>query len=200
MEDLSTFLVTLTWLFLIPLLKEELLEEKEERYMLPVSSNYKLQVYIIFHSFIDSTFEKNDASDNGCSMYLNSGTTQLTNVTFDVEPNPSPIYISGGNFTATDITIANSETTNSVINKAVLGGGIHASNLESFVIQTSTFTYLNYAKYGGAIYAVMTSTVKDDTIPDSSTHRIIGSTFTNNKAYSGGAVYVSEVDHFYLQN
>lgn len=48
-------------------------------------------------------------------------------------PNPSAIYLVGGTFRANSVTIANSQTTNTLIKENVNGGGIFASNMDSFI-------------------------------------------------------------------
>ena len=80
-----------------------------------------------------SSFTSSSALKDGSVLYLSSGKTTISNTVLTVTPNPSAIYLVGGTFKGTSVTIANSQTTNTVIQENVNGGGIFASNMDSFI-------------------------------------------------------------------
>jgi hypothetical protein len=108
----------------------------------------------------DCKFSGNIAEANGCDLFLSTGTTTVTDSTFTIRPEPSSIYISQGNFTGTGIAVTNSETSNTEIQENVYGGGVYGSNVKKFVLQTSTFTDINFANIGGAVYLTQTESYK----------------------------------------
>jgi hypothetical protein len=108
----------------------------------------------------DCKFSNNIAETNGWDLYLSTGTTQITDSTFTINPQPSSIYISQGNFTGTGITITNVETGNTKTPVNVYGGGIYGSNINKFVLQASTFTDIDFSYIGGAVYLTQTESYK----------------------------------------
>jgi predicted outer membrane repeat protein len=143
----------------------------------------------------DSTFTSHTALRDGSDLYLSSGVTTLTGTNFTIKPNPSSIYVSSGKFTATNINVGNSDTTNTEITEELSGGSIHASNTESFSVSSSTFSNINFAKLGGAIYITYLASLKDGSIPATASFSIASTTFTSNAATKGGAIYVDNVDY-----
>ena len=99
-------------------------------------------------------------------------------------------------FTGSKVTMTNSNTSNT-LKTATKGGGIYSKNSGSFTLSSSTFTSINYAEYGGAVYLDSDSKTK---IPSSASHTLTNVTFTSNSAYQGGALYINEVDYVSIGN
>jgi predicted outer membrane repeat protein len=143
----------------------------------------------------DSTFTTHTAKRDGSDLYLSSGTTTLSGSNFTIKLNPSSIYVSSGNFTVSNIKVDNSDSSNTEILSGITGGFIYAANTDAFSIAASTFTDINFAERGGAIYISYLASLKGGSIPATPTFSISSSTFTNNVAIKGGAIYVDNVDH-----
>jgi predicted outer membrane repeat protein len=143
----------------------------------------------------DSTFTSHTAIRYGSDLYLGSGITTITGSNFTITPNPSSIYVSGGKFTASNINVINSDTSNTAIASGIAGGAIYATNTDVFSIISSTFSNINFAELGGAIYMIYLASLKGDSVPDTARFSIASTTFTNNVAVKGGAIYVENVDY-----
>lgn len=144
---------------------------------------------------LDSTFADHTAKRDGADLYLSSGSTTISNCNFTALPNPSSILVSSGNFTASNLKMENSQTSNTVINEGYLGGAIYAENTESFSLTDSEFSNFNYAEQGGAIFLSFLSALKGSAIPSMPTFVVSSCTFTSNSAVKGGAIYVDNVDY-----
>ena len=92
--------------------------------------------------------------------------------------------------------MANSDTSNTS-KTSTYGAGIYSKNSESFSLSDSTFSLMNFAEYGGAIY--LESDTKTS-IPTTASHSISNTTFSGNIAYQGGAIYVKEIDYLSISN
>jgi predicted outer membrane repeat protein len=146
-------------------------------------------------SITNSNFTSHTAERYGSDIFADSGSTTITGLNFTIIPNPSSIYINGGNFTASDIRVINSETSNTVTTLGVNGGAIYATNTDDFSVTASIFSNINFAELGGAIYMTYLASSKADSIPDTASFSIASTTFTNNVAIKGGAIYVDNVDY-----
>ena len=147
-------------------------------------------------SIASSTFQSGVAITDGSEIYSNSGTLSLDTCTFTLTPSKSAISLLSTSFTGNKITMTNSNTSNTS-KTATKGGGIYSKNSGSFTLSSSTFTSINYAEYGGAVY--LDSDTKT-AIPSSASHTLKNVTFTSNSAYQGGALYINNVDYVSIGN
>mmetsp|Transcript_42050 Transcript_42050/g.48770 ORF Transcript_42050/g.48770 Transcript_42050/m.48770 type:complete len:187 (-) Transcript_42050:1656-2216(-) len=140
------------------------------------------------------TFTDNSSTNDGSDLYLSSGITQITTTTLTLTPNPTSIYLVGGTFTATSVSMTNSQTssTSKIVN--YFGSAIYASNMDSFSITNANFTSLNYGGYGGAVYLTDSSTTRT-AYASSPVYSITSCIFTSNSAYYGGAIYLDYVTY-----
>lgn len=127
-------------------------------------------------------------------MCLNAGTSVIRNSTFSLTPNPSSIYLVGGNFTGDEIRMFNTITANVSMNMNYYGSGISAMNMNYFRLNNSSFKQLNYGGFGGVIYLTVTAATRIPT-PSLPVYVIDSCSFESNSAHFGGAVYLDDVDY-----
>ena len=99
-------------------------------------------------------------------------------------------------FVGDKLTMKNLNTSNTA-KTTTNGGGIYTKKSDSFRLQSSTFTSINYAEYGGAVYI---DSERKSSTPTTATHSFVNVTFTGNNAYCGGALYINEVNFVTISN
>ena len=151
-------------------------------------------------SITNWNFVGNVAYDSGSVLFLVSGTISFDFSNVTTTPKYNAINIVGGNFTSTKAKYSIGVAFNIEIDNQILGGAIYVSNPESFSVTENTFTDLDYAYQGGAIYMTMSSTARSSGIPNSPVCIIQSSSFISNTAKFGGAVYVSGVNYVQISN
>lgn len=144
----------------------------------------------------NSNFTQGIARSGGSEIYSSSGTLTISGCKFTLTPTKVAVYLLSTSFSGSTITMTNSETSNTS-KTATYGGGLYSKNSGNFALKDSTFTSINYAEFGGAVY------LESDTqssIPTTASHSITNVTFSSNSAYHGGALYVKEIDYLSISN
>ena len=158
------------------------------------ASSFKT-LYIINCNFVD-----NMAYNGGSAIFISSGTVRFESSSIIATPNYNAVYIVGGSYSSNDIQYSTGTELYLDNEDQILGAAIYSSNPESFSITNNTFTQLEYAYQGGAVYLTMTSAERATGIPTSPVCVIDTCTFTSNKATFGGALYVSGVNYVKVTN
>ena len=145
------------------------------------------------------SFSESDWDDSGCDLYLNSGKTiKIIRATFEIDQNPS-IYVYGGDFNAEGISMTNSEPSSGFKDSQMYGAGIYAANMDSFKLDSSNFTNINYGGNGGAIYLSDTTKTRKS-IPNSASWTISSWNFVGNSGDNGGAIYIENINYVLIQS
>ena len=137
----------------------------------------------------DTSFSSCASGSDGSVFYFNSGITSVSSSSFTLIYSPSAIYLLGGTFTGSQITMTNSDTSNNEINSNYYGSGMYVSNMNYFSLSCSSFTSLNYSGYGGAIY-ISDTLILRTSYTTSPIYTLTSCTFISNSAYFGGALYI----------
>ena len=140
-------------------------------------------------TILGTSFKSCASGSDGSVFYFNSGITSVSSSSFTLIYNPSAIYLLGGTFTGSQITMTNSDTSNTQMNSNYYGSGMYVSNMNYFSLSSSSFTTLNYAGNGGAIYISDTTALRTS-YTTSPIYTLTSCTFTSNSAYFGGALYI----------
>ena len=146
-------------------------------------------------SILNCIFSDNTAIRYGSDIYSVAGTTKITDSSFEMEPNPTSIYLYDGNFVGKNITISNLVPTNMDLIYEIKGGGIYAGDMDSFTLESSMIQNLNFAEKGGALYLETPDSGKAKAIPVDPAYSVTSCTFSSNKAHYGGAVYIKNVEY-----
>ena len=79
------------------------------------------------------------------------------------------------------------------------GAGIYAANMDSFKLDSSNFTNINYGGNGGAIYLSDTTKTRKS-IPNSASWTISSWNFVGNSGDNGGAIYIENINYVLIQS
>ena len=146
----------------------------------------------------NSTFKSIHALRDGTVFYLNSGQTSIKSVNITLGHQTSAIYLSNGEFTATNLKVMLMENVSQTQLKDAYGGVIYASNMKSLHLEYSEFSNISNVYNGGVIYLSRSASyiTKGVVYP---THTIISWTFASNLAVKGGALYINNIDYLQIK-
>lgn len=144
------------------------------------------------------SFNDNNWGQDGSDIWLNSGITLISNSSYFLTPNPSSIYLVGGSFTGNSIQMNNTVSSGGVLNSDYYGSAIYASNMDSFYLNSSCFTNIDFGGYGGVLYLAVS--LSPNAVLTSPAYIVKNWVFNSNSAYYGGVIYLHNINYILISS
>ena len=147
----------------------------------------------------NSTFYRNIGRYQAADIYVTFGTIRVFESSFEVGKRVS-IYTTSATAKFSGVQMIGYNTSSQDFTSDI-SAGVYAEDTTDFVVESSTFTNLTFAKAGGAIAIFKTgSLTENDELPDTTYYTIRDSTFTSNTALIGGAIYAYDTETVLISN
>ena len=142
------------------------------------------------------SFDDNNCEQDGSDIWLNSGVTVISNCNYLLTPNPSSLFLSGGSFTGSSLQMENTEYSKGVLYTDYYGSAIYASNMDSFYLNDSSFSLINFGGYGGVLY--LAESLSQSVALNSPAYTIENWLFDSNSANFGGVIYLHNINYILI--
>ena len=141
-------------------------------------------------------FEGNSCGSSGNDLWIKSGESHISNSKFVLKAGQSSISLEGGEFYGENIVMINQNQVNDIAlrNYYWMGSGIYGASMNYFYLYNSSFTSLNYATYGGAIYLLVINKSNNKNLINP-IYVFDSWKFESNSALFGGAIFLEEVEY-----